>query len=128
MHTNVSFSYSRLNLSTIIVFCFKAFLSSLAMLKCFNRKSRPINYQYEKSKLSKTPVKASSHPLKDGVEHKPRITQHGKSNTSREVADPLKAVFDGVGDPLSMLTASNDPLSVLAIGTSEVTQTKVQKY
>ena len=74
---------------------------------------------FEASKQRCTLTKASSHPLRDAVRITSKSTvQSKKAAKSSLLSNPLLNSLDG-GDPLSMITASNDPLSILAVGTEE---------
>ena len=57
------------------------------------------------------------------------IKQIGSKQPSKSSSKPISNPLGGLdgGDPLSLLTSSNDPLSVLAIGGNEATTpTKVK--
>lgn len=94
----------------------------------FCRKPRQRNYAFEKSKQSCTAAKTKSHPLGELVSktasRQLSSKQPSKSNISAaKIKDPLGGLEGS--DPLSMLTASSDPLSILAIGNTESNQNQV---
>lgn len=101
---------------------------TLKVLQLF-RKPRQRNYAFERSKCRSGISKTTSHPLGHIIKTSTKTVSQSKKSakSSSATASTLRGPLDGF-DPLSMLTASNDPLSVLAIGTleSSSTSTKVR--
>ncbi|KAF6031522.1 C16orf62 [Bugula neritina] len=84
------------------------------------RKPRQRNYAFEKSKLTSDRKNTTSHPLGDLVKPTIKAITQKKPVTKRKPSTtPNSDPLGGGTDPLSMITSSHDPLSVLAVGGNE---------